>query len=83
MYRLNRYFSWISVLIIALILLSACATPAQQTTAPQQTTEPEVSATEAPAEAPTVGIFLPDKKTMRYDTKDRPIFTENNEGNLS
>jgi D-xylose transport system substrate-binding protein len=58
------------------ILLSACATPTQQPAAPQQTTEPEVAATEAPAEAPTVGIFLPDKKTMRYDTKDRPIFTE-------
>jgi D-xylose transport system substrate-binding protein len=76
MYRLNRYFSWISVLIIAVIMLTACAAPAQPTTAPEQTTAPEVAATEAPAEAPTVGIFLPDKKTMRYDTKDRPIFTE-------
>jgi D-xylose transport system substrate-binding protein len=76
MFRLNRYFSWISVLIVAAILLAACAPAAPPPAAPEETAAPAVEATEAPAEAVTVGIFLPDKKTMRYDTKDRPIFTE-------
>jgi D-xylose transport system substrate-binding protein len=77
MYRLNHYFSWVSVFLITVFLLAACApAPTQQPAAPEQTTAPEVAVTEAAAEGFTVGIFLPDKKTMRYDTKDRPIFTE-------
>ena len=77
MTRLNRIFTFISLLMITALLLAACAPAATPT--PAEPAEPEAEVTEAPAaeEGFTVGIFLPDKKTMRYDTKDRPIFTEN------
>lgn len=80
MLRPNRFFILLTTIFIATILLAACATP---TTEPPAAEEPaaeepaaEEPAEEAPAEAESlkVGIFLPDKKTMRYETKDRPLF---------
>lgn len=75
MLRPNRFFILLTTIFIATILIAACATP---TTEPPAAEEPaaEEPAEEAPAEAESlkVGIFLPDKKTMRYETKDRPLF---------
>jgi D-xylose transport system substrate-binding protein len=49
-----------------------------ETAAPAPTEAPVVVPTEAPAPAETgpikIGLFLPDKKTARYETKDRPFF---------
>jgi D-xylose transport system substrate-binding protein len=74
MLRLKRCFLWMSLLIIASILLTACATPTSQPAAASEVPATESDA--APETPTTVGIFLPDKKTLRYETKDRPIFTE-------
>ena len=75
MLRPNRFFVLLTIIFITTILLAACATP---TAEPPAAEEPaaEEPAEEAPAEAEPLklGIFLPDKKTMRYETKDRPLF---------
>jgi len=75
MLRPNRFFVLLTIIFITTILLAACATP---TAEPPVAEEPaaEEPAEEAPAEAEPLklGIFLPDKKTMRYETKDRPLF---------
>jgi D-xylose transport system substrate-binding protein len=79
MLRPNRFFTLITVLFIAAILLAACATPTPTAEQPAVEEPPaEEPAEEAPEEAEPlkVGIFLPDKKTMRYETKDRPLFEE-------
>jgi len=78
MLRLNRFFTLITAIFIAAIMLAACATPSTPTAELPAAEEPvaEEPVVEAPAEAETikVGIFLPDKKTMRYETKDKPLF---------
>ncbi len=72
MFSPKRIFSAVSFLIIATILLSACATPTTQAPQPQATNPP--AATQVKTEAIKIGIFLPDKKTARYETKDKPLF---------
>ena len=77
MLRPNRFFVLLTTIFITTILLAACAAPSTPTAEQPQAEEPAAEApTEAPAEAETIkiGLFLPDKKTMRYDTKDRPFF---------
>lgn len=71
MFRPNRFFSTMCLLIITAFLFTACGTAATPTAAP---------ATVAPTAAPTqaspikIGFFLPDTSTARYDTKDKPLF---------
>jgi D-xylose transport system substrate-binding protein len=74
MFRLDRCFSWVSVLIITVMFLSACTPTPAATQPPPAATQPPAAVTQPPAAPIKVGIFLPDKKTMRYDTKDRPLF---------
>ena len=80
MFSPKRLYTIMSMMFIAAILLAACAPAATPTEVPKPqepvAVEPTVAAP-APAEAVKIGLFLPDKKTMRYDTKDRPIFEEN------
>ncbi len=86
MLRQNRLYATLSIFMITAFLLTACAqaTPAPTQPAPTQPppTQPPAATSTAPAAAPTsasagpikIGLFLPDKKTARYDTKDRPMF---------
>ncbi len=76
MFSKHRCFISLSILIIGSIVLSACApavTPA--TSEPVATQAP---ATPAPAKTQSetikIGLFLPDKKMERYETKDKPFF---------
>jgi D-xylose transport system substrate-binding protein len=68
MFRPNRIFSVISLLVIAAFLFTACA--------PAATAVPTVAPTVAPTQPPAVkiGFFMPSKKTARYDTIDWPFF---------
>lgn len=75
----KRLFAIMCVIFIAAIMLAACGTPSTPTAEePMETEAPaeEPMETEAPPEeeALKIGMFLPDKKTMRYETKDRPLF---------
>ena len=71
MFRPNRFFSMMSMLVIAAFLFTACAPAATPTAAPTA-----VPPTAAPTQAPAIkiGFFLPDTSTARYDTKDKPFF---------
>jgi len=74
MFRLNRFYSTMCILVIAAFLFTACAqagTPAATQPPAQQ---PTVAAAPTSAGPVKIGLFLPDKKTARYDTKDRPYF---------
>src|SRR6266508_3499512 len=79
MFHLKRFFPFIGVFIIAAFLISACGpstTPtAAQPTAAQATTaaQPTTAATST-TKTIKIGLFLPDKKTARWDSKDRPYF---------
>ncbi|HJS28880.1 MAG TPA: substrate-binding domain-containing protein, partial [Anaerolineales bacterium] len=73
MLRPNRFFTLAFTISLIVILLAAC-TPA----ATEAPTEPAAGEpTEAPpaeGEPITIGLFLPDKNTARWDSKDRPFF---------
>lgn len=76
-----RFFRFLSTISIAAVLIAACAAPSTPTVEEQVATQPAaeqptVAAPAQPTEPIKIGFFLPDKKTMRYDTKDRPIFEE-------
>jgi D-xylose transport system substrate-binding protein len=77
--KMRKFSLLITSMMILGMLLSACAGAATQTTtAPQSTTAPE--ATTAPTQAATTGgggkiaLLLPETKTARYETADRPDF---------
>jgi D-xylose transport system substrate-binding protein len=74
MFGPKRFYSLLSTIFIATILLAACAAPS--TPAPTQAPAEQPAVTEAPAQTEPVkiGLFLPDKKTARYETKDKPYF---------
>lgn len=75
--NLKRFFPFACMFLVVAFVLTACGpttTPTvQEPAAPADTAVP---ATVAPVqeEPIKIGLFLPDKKTMRYDTKDRPYF---------
>jgi D-xylose transport system substrate-binding protein len=73
MLRQNRLYTLMCTIFIAAMLLASCA-PAATPTAEQPPAAQATVAAPTQAEAIKIGIFLPDKKTMRYDTKDRPLF---------
>ena len=74
MFRLNRRLTLICILMIASFILGACA-PASTPVATQPSAEqPTVAAAPTKAEPIKIGLFLPDKKTARYETKDKPYF---------
>ncbi len=79
MFHLKRFFPFIGVFIIAAFLISACGpsttpTAAQPTAAQATTAAQPTTATTSTAKTIKIGLFLPDKKTARWDSKDRPYF---------
>jgi D-xylose transport system substrate-binding protein len=73
MLRPNRFLTLVFTISVVVALLAAC-TPA----ATEAPTEPpageETQAPPADGEPITIGLFLPDKNTARWDSKDRPFF---------
>jgi D-xylose transport system substrate-binding protein len=70
----------IAGMIVFGMLLAACTGGATQTTAPQATSAPTMVPTTAAASAPSgassgkIALLLPETKTARYETADRPDF---------
>ena len=73
MSRPNRFFSLVFALFAAAVLLIACS-PASTPVTTQPATEEQVAETPAQTGTIKIGLFLPDKKTARWDSKDRPFF---------
>ena len=77
-------FLVICALMVVAMLLTACGTastpvaeePSVEQVADEPADEPAEAEEAAPEEPIKIGLFLPDKKTMRYDTKDRTYFEE-------
>ncbi|MEJ2262839.1 MAG: sugar ABC transporter substrate-binding protein [Anaerolineales bacterium] len=67
-------------MIVFGMLLAACTGGATQTTAPQATSAPTMVPTTAATSAPSgassgkIALLLPETKTARYETADRPDF---------
>ncbi len=74
MFRLNRFYSPMCILVIAAFLITACAQAGTPAATQPPAVQPTVAAAPTSAGPIKVGLFLPDKKTARYDTKDRPYF---------
>jgi D-xylose transport system substrate-binding protein len=73
MERPNQFFSKLLTLFVAVTLLVACS-PASTPTPAEPAAEQPTEQSAAPAETVKIGLFLPDKKTARWDSKDRPFF---------
>jgi D-xylose transport system substrate-binding protein len=73
MLRPNRFFSLILTLFVVATLLIACS-PASAPTPTQPAAEEPTGGAPEGTGALKIGLFLPDKKTARWDSKDRPFF---------
>ena len=78
----KSYIALVGILVLSFIL-AACggaATTAAPTSAPQTTEAPTTAPAAAPTTGPssagggTIALLLPETKTTRYETADRPDF---------
>jgi D-xylose transport system substrate-binding protein len=73
MLRPNRFFTLAFTISLIVILLAACTPAATEAPTEPAAGEP-TEAAPAEGEPITIGLFLPDKNTARWDSKDRPFF---------